>query len=378
MILSSTLKRKNNMTNTYIKIGSKFQLFNAPVTILEKLPAGAYLVQFHPLEGYSLIETEKFTDTVGKLYGNHPQKINRIIRKFSQSNEPLGAMFTGDKGMGKSVAVREIAYRVINEMELPVIIVNKNTPGLVDFLDTIEQAVFIFDEFEKVFPLEDNEETDLPNQDQFLNFFDGLSTTKRLYLLTANDDDDLSDYLINRPGRFHYHIQFDYPNADAVREYLQDNAPQASLEEIEKVVDFSLKTKVNYDHLRAIAEEFSFSNKFHEFIEDLNIKNSENVEFIFKVKFSDGSTYTRDIFLDVFDEDSSSVYVRHKDGTEIEVTFENNDIVFTPSGATIHKFDIAPYNDHITKQDGFDIARYSIDNISLKLIGQEKYNYKFD
>jgi len=366
------------MTNTYIKIGSKFQLFNAPVTILEKLPAGAYLVQFHPLEGYSLVETDKFTDSVGKLYGNHTQKIDRIIRKFSQNNEPLGAMFTGDKGMGKSVAVREISYRAINEMNMPVIIVNKNTPGLVDFLDTIEEAVFVFDEFEKVFPLEDNEETDLPDQDQFLNFFDGLSTTKRLYLLTANDDDDLSDYLINRPGRFHYHIQFDYPNADAVREYLQDNATQASLEEIEKVVDFSLKTKVNYDHLRAIAEEFSFSDKFHEFIEDLNIKNSENSEFIFKVKFSDGSTYTRDIILDVFDEEPSSIYVRHKDGTEISLEFDNRDIIFTPSGAIVKKFNIHPYHDYETRKENFNIENYHIKDVHLKLIGQEKYNYKFE
>lgn len=364
------------MPNTYIKIANKFQLFNAPVTVLDKLPAGAYVVQFHPLEGYSLVETDKFTEGVGKLYGNHPDKIERIVNKFSRSSQPLGAMFTGDKGMGKSVAVREIAHRVINEMELPVIIVNKNTPGLVDFLDSIEEAAFIFDEFEKVFPLEDDEDNELPDQNQFLNFFDGLSTTKRLYLLTANDDDDLSDYLINRPGRFHYHIQFDYPSADAVREYLKDNAPSAAEEEIEKVIDFSLKTKVNYDHLRAIAEEFSYTERFQDFIEDLNIKNTENIEFVLRVKFSDGSTYNRDIFLDVFDDDSTSVYVQHKDGTELEVRFDNDNINFTPSGATVEKFDINPYHDRITKDENFDINKYKVDNVTLKLVGQEKYNYK--
>lgn len=365
------------MVNTYIKIANKFQIFNSPVTILEKLPAGAYTVQFHPLEGYSLVETEKFTDTVGKLYGSHTQKIDRIIKKFSQNNEPLGAMFTGDKGMGKSVAIREIAYRTMNEMGMPIIIVNKNTPGLVDFLDTIEEAVFIFDEFEKVFPLEDDEENELTNQDQFLNFFDGLSTTKRLYLLTANDDDDLSDYLINRPGRFHYHIQFDYPNADAVREYLQDNSPEAPPEEIEKVVDFSLKTKINYDHLRAIAEEFSYSENFQDFIEDLNIKNNENIEYVFKAQFEDGTIYTRNIILDVFDENTSVVYVQHKDGTEIAVEFDNNDIIFTPSGASVKKFNISPYHDYTHQKEGFNIDNYRIKDVYLKLRGQEKYNYKF-
>lgn len=363
------------MTNTYIKIANKFQLFNAPVTVLDKLPAGAYVVQFDQFEGYSLVETDKFTESVGKLYGNHPRKIERIINKFSRSTQPLGAMFTGDKGMGKSVAVREIAHRVINEMDLPIIIVNKNTPGLVDFLDSIEEAVFIFDEFEKVFPLQDDENKELPDQNRFLNFFDGLSTTKRLYLLTANDEDELSDYLINRPGRFHYHIQFDYPNADAIREYLQDNAPNAAQDEIEKVVDFSFKTNVNYDHLRAIAEEFSYTDKFADFIEDLNIKNSEHIEFIFKVQFVDGSTYSRNIYLDVFEDDSTSVYIEHKDKTQLTIKFDNDDIVFTPSGGTIKKFDIAPYYREMNDDEGFDINKYKIDHATLKIIGQAKYSY---
>lgn len=43
---------------------------------------------------------------------------------------------------------------------------------------------------------------------------------KMLSVVTCNELRKLNEYLINRPGRFHYHFRFDYPSADEIKQYL--------------------------------------------------------------------------------------------------------------------------------------------------------------
>ena len=147
-------------------------------------------------------------------------------------------MLSGNKGQGKSMFLRMLAARAI-ESGIPVVLVSEDAEGIVDFLDTLDECLVIFDEFEKTFssgrgPL------DGPNrQNQFLTLFDGTSSVKRIYCLTVNDVQDVSHYIVNRPGRFHYHMRFDYPSPDDVREYLLDQAPHAAASEIENAALFS-------------------------------------------------------------------------------------------------------------------------------------------
>ena len=75
---------------------------------------------------------------------------------------------------------------------------------------------------------------------------------KKLFLITCNEIRKLNDYLINRPGRFHYHFRFDYPSYEEIRENLQDKLEEKYYGEIEGVVAFSRKVNFNYDCLRAI------------------------------------------------------------------------------------------------------------------------------
>ena len=80
--------------------------------------------------------------------------------------------------------------------------------------------------------------------------------------------------MINRPGRFHFHFRFEYPTADEVRNYLTDKIDKKYFSEINKVVSFSRKIKLNYDCLSAIALELNEGEKFEETIKDLNIINT--------------------------------------------------------------------------------------------------------
>lgn len=113
-------------------------------------------------------------------------------------------------------------------------------------------------------------------QDEFLTLFDGLDCGKKLFIVTCNSLSDLSDYLVNRPGRFHYHLRFDYPSVDEIKEYLRDKLEPQYHNQIDDVVKFSNITDLNYDCLRAIAFELNLGNSFKEAIKDLNITNYDN------------------------------------------------------------------------------------------------------
>ena len=39
-----------------------------------------------------------------------------------------------------------------------------------------------------------------------LSLFDGLDNGKKLFVITCNEVERLNAYLLNRPGRFHYHF----------------------------------------------------------------------------------------------------------------------------------------------------------------------------
>lgn len=287
--------------NTIISTGTTYRLFGEAVKTHAKLPVQTYKVAFHPMMGYSLEKAEPLTTLGEKMFGRHEERLERIVGAYNRSARSLGVMLTGDKGMGKSLMVRLIAERMGESEQLPVVIVDENYPGLADFIDSLETCIVVFDEFEKVFPKGDVDEGQRSAQDQFLGLFDGMSTTKRLYLVTANEMRNLSDFLVNRPGRFHYHIRFDYPSPEQVLEYLLHNAPTVERRELEKVVVFSRKVELNYDHLRAIAFELEGGGHFEDLIEDLNIKRMvHHTRYSVEVTLANGKKVTTVEALDLF------------------------------------------------------------------------------
>ena len=74
--------------------------------------------------------------------------------------------------------------------------------------------------------------------------------------------------------------------------------------QIQKVVDFGAKMKLNYDCLRAIAFELNMGIEFEDAIEDLNIKNvnlDDRMRLVIKMK--DGTTFSKNIITNLFDEE---------------------------------------------------------------------------
>ena len=116
-------------------------------------------------------------------------------------------------------------------------------------------------------------------QAKLLSLFDGTAGGKKMYIVTCNELYGLNDYIVNRPGRFHYHFRFEYPTATEIREYLEDKLEKKCYGEIDKVIEFAGRINLNYDCLRAIAFELNLGATFEEAIVELNILNVDMEEY---------------------------------------------------------------------------------------------------
>ena len=271
-----------------------YRVFGDSLVIEEKLKPAVYTVVFVPMQGFFL---KKHSPLIveEKLYGKHEQKINKLLKAYEHFERPMGVIFSGDKGIGKSIAARMLCQKSV-EKGLPVILVEESFDGLAQFLNSIEQeCVVLFDEFEKNFKKvydRDGDEKDNA-QDSLLSLFDGTgNNVKRLYLITCNDTYQLSDFMVNRPGRFHYHIRWEYPTQKEITEYLKDKVKPEYHDQIEEVLKFTAYQELNYDCLRAIAFELNMGQKFIEALEDLNIKNDTNERYDLTVQFRNGEEAT--------------------------------------------------------------------------------------
>jgi len=68
--------------------------------------------------------------------------------------------------------------------------------------------------------------------------------------------------------------------------------PDSVWDQIDDVVAFSGRTKLNYDCLNAIASELALWYPFKEVIRDMNILNTENPAYNAEIIFSNGQTLT--------------------------------------------------------------------------------------
>ncbi len=258
-----------------ITTGEYCRIFGDDVKVGRELEAGAYEVVFSPDQGFFLKVVKK--PDVGQItvYGRMNDRIDKVFRCYHASERNTGVILSGAKGIGKSLFAKLVSLRAIDD-GLPVVMVNKYFSGLPQFLASIDQkCVVLFDEFDKNFfdPSSDTEDHTAV-QDSLLTLFDGVYSGHKLFIITANSLGRLSDFLVNRPGRFRYHIRFSYPDETEIRQFLSDKlGDSADGKEIDEVVKFSTLVPLSYDCLTAIAAELAMGETFDSSLEVLNIVN---------------------------------------------------------------------------------------------------------
>lgn len=270
-----------------VESGKRYRIFNNVITTYDQLPPKTYRVDYDPeTRIFSLLEAHDFEIPETKIYGQHLDKVKKVLNSMDKMNRNLGVILSGDKGIGKSLFSKCLGLKA-RKKGIPVILVNEYHEGIANFLEEIEQTVMIlFDEYDKTF-----DEKKHNCQAEMLSLFDGVSAGKKLFVITCNEIQSLSQYLINRPGRFHYHFRFLYPTADEIRDYMEDKLDKQYYDEIENVIAFSVRMNLNYDCLRSIAFELNNGLKFQEAINDLNIiriSQYKNIKII--VEFENQAT----------------------------------------------------------------------------------------
>lgn len=310
-----------------VESASNLFLYGDDMKAYDKIPAGTYDIHCSEMTGFYLSRRPDMVINE-KVYGVQSSKVAKVLNSFKAFNRNLGVILSGNKGIGKSLTAKMIAIEAIKQ-GYPVILANRYIGGIANFIESINQEVMIlFDEFDKTFKSRDNENP----QDTMLSLFDGTSAGKKLFVVTCNQLNGLNDYLVNRPGRFHYHFRFDYPGADEVETYLKDKLEEKYYDQIPAVVDFSGKIDLNYDCLRSIAFELNLGTPFAEAIKDLNIINMNETSYKLTVLFKDGYRTSCTKRLDLFN-GAQRIYfeIKLKDGFWPDCYINTEDIQYNPA-----------------------------------------------
>lgn len=292
-----------------VKSGSEYIIYGDSLSTFDGLPAASYTVEFHKMKGFYL-QSFPNIEINEKVYGVHYSKVEKVFSSFEKFTRNLGVILSGDKGIGKSLFAKMVSSEAVKR-GLPLIIINKYIPGIAEFISSIDQQVVVlFDEFDKTF----KSSSDFSPQDEMLTLFDGVFSGKKLFIITCNKLHNLNDYLVNRPGRFHYHFRFNYPTSAEIEEYMKDKISEEFWGEIEKVVLFSKRTLINYDCLRAISFEINSGIPFAEAIKDLNIVNTDPKVFDVVIKFANGKRVSERISEnDLFDVTKADIRIEATD-----------------------------------------------------------------
>lgn len=342
--------------------GSNYQIYGESLKTYSQLPLGTYEVNFHKMMGFYLTSHADLVVNEEKIYGSSPAKVEKVLKSFSTVDRNFGVILSGKKGIGKSLFARQLSIRA-KDYNLPLIIVSCYVPGIADFLSSIEQEVIVlFDEFEKTFGDQDH----CNPQEEMLSLFDGIDSGKKLFIITCNDVYKLNSYLINRPGRFHYHFVLGNPNPDEIKEYMQDKLKEEYHSCIKKLVSFSLNVDLTYDVLRAIAFEINNGYSLEETLMDLNISKEGTPRYNIRLDFADGTfRIAKDVRINTYSNSREYQWFSGRTGSRndsIRIDFYPSDIILDidHSEMTLDPSKVEKYidEDYFDMDKPEDVARY--------------------
>ena len=265
----------------FIRNGNTYKVASEEaIDIHQTLPVGNYTVKQDPFGNLFLEMVDSFTQ-VPKLYGDTVKNATRILNSFYDRPNSTGVMLNGEKGSGKTLLAKTLSI-LGAEQGVPTIIIN--TPFAGDnfnkFMQDIEQqCIILFDEFEKVY---DNE-----TQEQALTLLDGVFPSRKLFVITCNDKWRVNEHMRNRPGRIFYMLDFAGLDSEFIREYCDDNLKNTT--HTQKVVEIAaLFEQFNFDMLKALVEEMNrYDETPQEALRMLNAKpeynNKGKFEFVLTV-----------------------------------------------------------------------------------------------
>lgn len=364
-----------------IQSGTRFDIYDDSIRSFDRLPVGTYEIHYSQQSGCFLVQRSDLTVNE-KTYGVQNEKVEKVLSSFRLFNRSLGVILSGDKGIGKSMFARAVCVAAIKE-GYPVIVIDACLPGIAKLISSVDQeCLILFDEFDKTF----KEKDDRDDQTSLLSLFDGTDAGKKLYIVTCNELYSLSSFIVNRPGRFHYHFRFDYPSPEDITEYLHDHLQKEHYSEIGSVVEFSKKISLNYDCLRSIAFELNLGQRFSDALNDLNIMTTEKERYNIWLYFDNGKQlHAFDYKTNLYDytDDMTPVWMHDENGDYntrvyfdkryVHYDFTRNEVIVKAEGLKFDWDDWDDENDDDKTKNPFRSAKPLYMSFKKKSMSQLHY-----
>jgi len=251
----------------------------------ETLKPAIYTVEYNDMMGFFLkIDKERFASK--KVFGNINRRANKVIKKYENSSKNVGVLLTGLKGSGKTLLATTIANTMI-EKGFPVILINEQYRGqaFMKFMSSLGDCVILVDEFAKLYK---DKENNVSLQDELLTLFDGTMNSRSLFVLTENEKSNIDQFFMNRPGRLHYHFEYERLDDDIQEEYLKEKFPET---EKRKLIQKTLDTipELSFDIMEAVVSDVLLfpEESIEDILKDLNIMTNGKDTFEYEVFFND-------------------------------------------------------------------------------------------
>ena len=358
------------MSAIFLKRGNTFRVTSKEsLDSYELLPSFTYALRNNPMTGLYLEVIDNF-ELPSKIYGDYTKDANRILSTFEARKGTTGVLLAGEKGSGKTLLSKLTATLGL-QRDYPVIVINEPHCGeqFNTFVQDIEQrAILVFDEFEKVYPKE--------AQEQILTLLDGVFASTKLFIFTSNDKFKIDIHMQNRPGRIFYMLDFYGLDEGFVKEYCEERLNNKA--HIRSVLNTKmLFDAFNFDMLQALIEEMNrYNESASQALRYLNIKPGGSVNLQFDVKlFVDGkeipksrldqetiftSPLVKKFVIEYHTEDMTDEYAQKLSDGEVE----DESVVFSPD-------DIVHIEDN-----KFVLTNGNTTVILTRVIEKERFDYK--
>lgn len=184
--------------------------------VVEYLPARIYRFEISPGVCRLSVVRQNY-QLPANIYGDVSKIADTIIKDYDNSPRGTSALLTGIKGTGKSLTSEIIANKMLQK-GVPVLQIAEYIPPafLKNIIPEMGPVVVIFDEFLKNYARKNSDEE---NQHMLLTLFSDSGLKKVMFLLLDNNTDNLSNYIINRPGRIKFNFRYFPDTLKIFREY---------------------------------------------------------------------------------------------------------------------------------------------------------------
>lgn len=295
------------MNNVWSKSGNSYRLSEISHQ-QEQLEPGVYRLEYNePYQYFYLDQVQDKFSFPYKIYGVETEFIQRVKKSWQNTTGNMGILLNGLKGTGKTVT----AELICNELNLPVILIQKHYGGLVSFLNSVQQDVIIFiDEYEKIYNKYDN---------SLLSVMDGAfrTDTRKMFLLTTNEL-TIERNMLQRPSRIRYIKSYTDLTLDIIMEVVDDKLAHKHLREctIKMISELPI---ITMDLVKAVVEEVNIHEQDPALFKDIfNVQGDQaDMYNVFRIN-EDGTRteYARNApvapaYFNTYDE-GDSLYVQRK------------------------------------------------------------------